>query len=132
MPLGKQRTNVWDHPLKPDLRSVNLGAHTTRGCGVTNQTAEWPEPAKMLHRVAEYRPKSMRLPYTSILLNMCNSIYFENPQRQPKFQAARICDYLWRGALLRDAITACRRVPMQTQSMAKEMWVRSALALRFA
>eukprot|EP00971_Amphidinium_carterae_P110933 2197423-Amphidinium_carterae.5 len=29
IPLGK-RTNVWD----PDLPSVNLGAYTTRGCGV--------------------------------------------------------------------------------------------------
>eukprot|EP00971_Amphidinium_carterae_P173311 3435838-Amphidinium_carterae.1 len=37
IPLAKQRTNVWD-PLKPTLRSVNLGAFTTRGCGVTKQT----------------------------------------------------------------------------------------------
>eukprot|EP00971_Amphidinium_carterae_P057166 1130380-Amphidinium_carterae.1 len=32
--LEKQRTNVWD-PLRPTLRSVNLGAYTTRGSGIT-------------------------------------------------------------------------------------------------
>eukprot|EP00971_Amphidinium_carterae_P205415 4076677-Amphidinium_carterae.1 len=68
IPLGKQRTNVWD-PLRPTLRSVNLGAYTTRGRGVTKQTSEWASLAQCLHRVAKYRPKSMRLPYTSISLN---------------------------------------------------------------
>eukprot|EP00971_Amphidinium_carterae_P280627 5571022-Amphidinium_carterae.2 len=31
IPVAKQRTNVWDPP-KPSLRSVNLGAFTTRVC----------------------------------------------------------------------------------------------------
>eukprot|EP00971_Amphidinium_carterae_P173032 3430218-Amphidinium_carterae.2 len=45
IPLAKQRTNVGD-PSKPDLRSDNLGAYTTRGCGVTKYTTEWPEVVK--------------------------------------------------------------------------------------
>eukprot|EP00971_Amphidinium_carterae_P149330 2960634-Amphidinium_carterae.3 len=73
IPLARQRTNVWD-PLKPTLRSVNLGAFTTRGCGVTKQTSEWPEVVSCLHRVAKFRPKSMRLPYTSISLNQPSTL----------------------------------------------------------
>eukprot|EP00971_Amphidinium_carterae_P061712 1221950-Amphidinium_carterae.1 len=68
IPLGKQRTNVWD-PLRPTLRSVNLGAYTTRGCGITKQTTEWTALLQCLHKVAKYRPKSMRIPYTFISLN---------------------------------------------------------------
>eukprot|EP00971_Amphidinium_carterae_P315552 6272095-Amphidinium_carterae.1 len=68
IPLGKQRTNDWD-PLRPTLRSVNLGAYTTRGSGVTKQTVEWPTLVQVLHKVAKYRPKPMRIPYTSISLN---------------------------------------------------------------
>eukprot|EP00971_Amphidinium_carterae_P169617 3360360-Amphidinium_carterae.1 len=73
IPLGKQRTNVWD-PLRPTLRSVNIGAYTTRGIGVTKQTEEWPSLVKCLHKVAKYRPKDMRLPYTSISLNQLSRL----------------------------------------------------------
>eukprot|EP00971_Amphidinium_carterae_P245498 4875033-Amphidinium_carterae.1 len=74
IPLGKQRTNVWD-PLRPTLRSINLGAYTTRGCGVTKQTTEWSTLVQTLHKVAKYRPKAMRLPYTSISLNKLADCY---------------------------------------------------------
>eukprot|EP00971_Amphidinium_carterae_P189102 3754081-Amphidinium_carterae.1 len=55
IPLGKQRTNVWD-PLRPTLRSVNLGAYTTRGSGITKYTTEWTSLLQCLHKVAKYRP----------------------------------------------------------------------------
>eukprot|EP00971_Amphidinium_carterae_P004750 95177-Amphidinium_carterae.1 len=55
IPLGKQRTNVWD-PLHPTLRSVNLGAFTTRGSGITKYTTEWTSLLQCLHKVATYRP----------------------------------------------------------------------------
>eukprot|EP00971_Amphidinium_carterae_P054306 1069858-Amphidinium_carterae.2 len=80
IPLARQRTNVWD-PLKPTLRSVNLGAFNRRGCGVTKQTSEWPEVVSCLHRVAKFRPKSMRLPYTSISLNQLLTLSIHKDSR---------------------------------------------------
>eukprot|EP00971_Amphidinium_carterae_P093490 1850217-Amphidinium_carterae.2 len=73
IPLAKRRTNLWD-PLRPTLPSVNLGAFTTRGCGVTKQTTEWPEVVSCLQQVAKYRPSKMRIPYTSVSLNQLSTL----------------------------------------------------------
>eukprot|EP00971_Amphidinium_carterae_P111013 2198831-Amphidinium_carterae.1 len=67
--------------LRPTLRSVNIGACTTRGCGVTKQTEDWPRLVTCLHKVARYRPKDMRLPYTSISLNPLSSLRIHKDSR---------------------------------------------------
>eukprot|EP00971_Amphidinium_carterae_P194689 3863628-Amphidinium_carterae.1 len=67
IPLAVARTNIWD--LQSPPRSMQFGAFTQRGVGITRCTWEEPELLKALHKVAEFRPKHLLPAYLTISLN---------------------------------------------------------------
>eukprot|EP00971_Amphidinium_carterae_P052637 1036038-Amphidinium_carterae.1 len=67
IPLAVARTNIWDPQSPP--RSMQFGAFTPRGVGITRCTWEEPELVKALHKVAEFRPKHLLPAYLTISLN---------------------------------------------------------------
>eukprot|EP00971_Amphidinium_carterae_P027084 533992-Amphidinium_carterae.2 len=67
MPLAVARTNIWDALSPP--RSMQFGAFTQRGVGITRCSWEEPDLPRVLHKVAEFRPKHLLSAYLTISLS---------------------------------------------------------------
>eukprot|EP00971_Amphidinium_carterae_P114424 2267296-Amphidinium_carterae.1 len=64
LPLAHNRTNVTDESTgQGHLRSLTVGAYTTRGVGVTQATLTQVGLVTCLHALAATQPEKLRLPY---------------------------------------------------------------------
>eukprot|EP00971_Amphidinium_carterae_P047781 940900-Amphidinium_carterae.1 len=63
LPLAHGRTNVIDAMGSSHLRSLTVGAYTTRGFGVTQATKQQIGLVACLHTLASTQPKKVYLPY---------------------------------------------------------------------
>eukprot|EP00971_Amphidinium_carterae_P122614 2427689-Amphidinium_carterae.1 len=55
IPLCRQRTNLSSVSGSPEVRSVALGAYTTRGLGCTHATWSWYPVLRVIHELAKHR-----------------------------------------------------------------------------